>query len=977
VRVDYYKLYRFAWSSMFVRQNPYLRVVYFCFFYIFSGTIAAGQSKDTLTIGSINGKVKDSIYNFMLTSATIAVYKDRDSSLLQYTLPNNFGEFNVPNLPVNTPLRLIITHVGYKDLVREFTILVEKKELAMGMLYLYQLARDSSGNMLEKVVVTAIAPMRMKGDTLEFNADAFKMDPNATTEDLMRRLPGIVIWGDGDITFNGKKIQQVLVDGKPFMGTNDITVATQNLPKHVIDKVQIYQQSDKKNPLDSTMYANLKLKEDKKMGYFGKVSAGSGASPASISTNKRYTADGMLSGFNKKWQIAAVAAANNINKIAGNVDALLKNSSFKGEGTNLEYQSDFNMRGVNKPIMGGVRLQSDFIADVQHRKNSRLNADYFINHNNKQVINTNLEKNFITADTILSRESNSTSYDRNDDQRASIQYTRNTEVYSINVSASGAINENRNKNESNSAQEKTGIGIINKNSSVNENNSTSKNMQAGFSFTRQGPYSDEDKKRIPSEFIVGYAINAGDNTGKSKSQSNYEFANEPQRNRNVSRIYDKHNSNSVEHAFTISYPRLKELIFGRRRFGGINIELSARYKLYQNNNNDEVLDLDTNNHVYILNIELTYNSMETVRDFTPKLHLSKEFYKVLTNRYNKYVSIHINAVQQYYNYDNSSTRAIQNIGYSYQKFIPDASVEYSNHQYGQYEVRYSFGYNSKAHYPAVWQMAPVADAANPLYLPKVNKNLKPAYLQDINIKYSFTTRTPKNPWNIDAGISLGKVTDNIVDSTLYDEGGGKTVYMINIEGYKYLNGSVNIRKALAVNKANTFEPGVHYDYNLSNDPRYIDSKLNISMNRSHGVGLYVNYRCKDIVQAKLEQGLNYNNAGQRGFNNSRFKSNYRYTRAIATLQFPKNLVWSSNITYNRNVADGTDAIRFTIWNTNLTYRFLKGNQAELKFSALDLLRQNKGITNTVYGNVQNFGYTNVLQQYFMCTLAYYPRKFGK
>jgi hypothetical protein len=131
------------------------------------------------------------------------------------------------------------------------------------------------------------------------------------------------------------------------------------------------------------------------------------------------------------------------------------------------------------------------------------------------------------------------------------------------------------------------------------------------------------------------------------------------------------------------------------------------------------------------------------------------------------------------------------------------------------------------------------------------------------------------------------------------------------------------------------------------------------------------------VQAKLEQSLYYNNAEQRGFNNNRFKSNSRYTRAIATLQFPRNLVWSSNITYNRNVADGTDAINFSIWNASLTYRFLKGNQGEVKFSALDLLRQNKGITNNVSGNVQNFGYTNVLQQYFMCTLAYYPRKFGK
>jgi len=960
-------------------MRSYIRVVCFYFICMLSATIAAGQSKDSLTAGSINGKVKDSAYNFMLTSATIAVYKDSDSSLLQYTLPNNFGEFTVPKLPLNTLLRLIVTHVGYKDLVKKFTIPANKKEVSIGTLYLYQLRLDSSGKLLDEVVVKAVAPMRMKGDTLEFNAEAFKMDPNATTEDLMRRLPGIVIWSDGDITFNGKKIQQVLVDGKPFMGTSDITVATQNLPKNVLDKVQIYQQRDPKNPLDSTLFANLKLKEDKKMGYFGKVSAGSGASPAAVSTDKRYAADGMLSGFNKKLQITTVAAANNINKVAGDIDALLRNSSFKGEGANLEYQSDFNMRGVNKPIMAGIRLQNDFKADVQNRNISRLNADYFINQNNSSVINTNQEKNFIKADTILSRQSNSTAYNRSSNQHANVRFSRERETYSFTISAAGSLTDEESKNESSSTQERTGLGIISKNSSVSESNSTAKNMQASFSFTKHEPFTHiiANKGRIPAGFSIKYNFWADEHTGSSQSQNNYEFTNEPQRNLQVSRIYVQHNSSTAAHNFNVSYPQLKELIFGRRSVGGISMELSATYNLYYYNNNDEVRDLDTNLHSYISNTGLTYNRKETVGDLTPRLHLSKIFYKSLTNRYNKYILINVNVAQQYYKEDSRSTQAIQNLGYRYQKFIPDASVVYSNHQYGEYEVKYSLDYNSKVSYPAIAQMAPLADVANPLYLPKGNRGLKPQYHQDVNFNYTFTTRTPKNPWNIDAGIALGKITDNMVDSTLYDDAGGKRVYMINIEGYKYGNGNINIRKALAVNKANTFELGAYYYYNLSNDPRYIDSKLNVSINKSQGGNFNVSYRHNDLIQAKLEQGLYYNNAAQRGFNNSRFKSNNRYTSAIATLQFPKDLLWSSNITYNQNVIDGSDAIHFSIWNASLTYRFLKGNQGEVKFSALDLLRQNKGITNTVNGNVQTFGYTNVLQQYFMLTLAYYPRKFGK
>ncbi|MFV0604983.1 MAG: hypothetical protein ACK5NK_03985 [Niabella sp.] len=156
---------------------------------------------------------------------------------------------------------------------------------------------------METVVVQSIPPVRMNGDKLEFNAGAFKMDVNATGEDWMRILPGLTIWGDGEITFNGKKIQSLLVDGKPFMG-GETTVATQNLPKDALDKLQIYQQRNEKHPLDSTMFVNLKLKEDKKMGYFGKFGVGYGFTPHPIEgSGRRYAADGMLSGFNKKLQL--------------------------------------------------------------------------------------------------------------------------------------------------------------------------------------------------------------------------------------------------------------------------------------------------------------------------------------------------------------------------------------------------------------------------------------------------------------------------------------------------------------------------------------------------------------------------------------------------------------------------------------------------------------------------------------------------
>ena len=91
----------------------------------------------------------------------------------------------------------------------------------------------------------------------------------------------------------------------------------------------------------------------------------------------------------------------------------------------------------------------------------------------------------------------------------------------------------------------------------------------------------------------------------------------------------------------------------------------------------------------------------------------------------------------------------------------------------------------------------------------------------------------------------------------------------------------------------------------------------------------------------------------------------------------KKFTLSSNISFNSSKSNSAASINFAIWNASAVYRFLKGNNAEFKFSAMDLLHQNTNIIN--YGGANSFtlGTQNVLQQYFMATFSYYPRQFGK
>jgi hypothetical protein len=97
---------------------------------------------------------------------------------------------------------------------------------------------------------------------LEFNAKAFKLNRNAVVEDLMRKLSGITMWGDGVITVNGKKVSHVFVDGKIFFG-GDARIATQNLPKDAVDKIKVYNdKAEQKSPLDTILDVNIKLKKE-------------------------------------------------------------------------------------------------------------------------------------------------------------------------------------------------------------------------------------------------------------------------------------------------------------------------------------------------------------------------------------------------------------------------------------------------------------------------------------------------------------------------------------------------------------------------------------------------------------------------------------------------------------------------------------------------------------------------------------------
>ena len=258
--------------------------------------------------GSVTGTLQDSATATALYDATVSIIKAQDSSLVSFTLSNSSGYFEIKNLEADQYV-LLVSYQGFQSLKKPFAITVQQPHISLGKVLMQQ-----SFTTMDEVVVTDRVPVKVRGDTLAFNADAFKVNkPNATVEDLLKKLPGMQVEKDGTVKAQGENVQKVYVDGKEFFG-NDPKLATKNLSADMIAEVELYDdmsEQAKFNGIDDgsrTKAINLKLKKDKKRGVFGQVGAGYG-------TDERYSASARANFFKGATQVGVFANANNTNRV--------------------------------------------------------------------------------------------------------------------------------------------------------------------------------------------------------------------------------------------------------------------------------------------------------------------------------------------------------------------------------------------------------------------------------------------------------------------------------------------------------------------------------------------------------------------------------------------------------------------------------------------------------------------------------------
>jgi hypothetical protein len=890
---------------------------------------------------TIEGTVMDSTIKKPLNYATISLANAKDSSLISFTRANDAGFFQIKNVPAGKYL-ISISYVGY-----QFTWLAVKagttQVLSLGNIYLQNTATMSA------VTVTARRPpVVINGDSIEFNSENFKTQPNAVVEDMLKKMPGIEVDKSGGITVNGKSVSKVYVNGKEFF-TGDPKMATRNLAADAVDKIQIY---DKKS--DQAMFTgiddgneetaiNIKTKKDRKQSTFGKVGSGFG-------TPGRFDGQGNVNRINNDEQYSVIATANNVNKQNFSMGDIANFSAGGGGrgggGITINFSggdggTDANSRGIAETYSLGGNY-SNLLNDKKMDFNANANGSDVSRYNTSNSFTQNL-----IPGNNFNRTSNSVSDSRNQQQRFNATIDNKvSETFSYKFTPSVSVQHNTSNSESSTStflpDGTPTNGTLTKASSVSDATNIANTLLLRKRFAKKG-------RTISSTITQGYNESLA-NGSQFTDQLFYNFGvltkdsilDQQNKRKNLSQSY----SANIVYTEPISKKSLLE------------------FNVYLNKNNSstsrKVFDRNLGNNQYdLLNNRLTneFSSEYTYAGGGMNYRLNQKKYNFSTG---------FSLQDAMLNGINTSVNT--KIKQEFKDVLPSATFQYNFSQ----TQNFNFNYRTSTNQPSLTQLQPVLDQSNINNQVIGNPNLKRTYNHNINLRF-FSTKILAQR-NFFALLNAQVANNSIVnyDSILPTR---QTLSKpVNVNGVYRINGSVNY--GFGVKKLySRFNFGLNGGYN--NNVNYVNGTLNTTIIKSIGPSFNYTYSLDEIMDLNISARHNYNITK----NQVNTALNTNYVSRIYTADLTNYLPWgfvlnqSMNYTINEGRAPGFNTA-VPIWNASLSKFFLKNKRAELKLSAFDLLNKNIGISRNVTQNQIVDQSYNVINQYFLIGFTYSLQKSG-
>ena len=894
----------------------------------------------------IKGAVYDINTQKPLESAMVYFSNVKDSTIVEYTTTDKNGIFTINTKKYDKPVFLKINYMGYQTYSEKQSKLLGNKDF--GKLYLAQ-----NETALNEVIIKSDAPpVKIKKDTLEFNASSYKVRPDANVETLLKQLPGVEVDSDGKVTANGKEVTQFLVNGKSFFG-KDGAIALKNLPADIINKVQVSDFKTKKEELSKQESSsdnssiNFTIDEKKNKGFFGKIMGGYG-------TDDRYENSFILNYFNNKQKISLLASANNINSTGFSMDEVFDNMG-GGRNSRQNTRSTATGKGITVSNLVGFNYSDEWMKDLN--STAGYNFSNTINKNETK----SYQANFLPAGTIFT-DANSKTRNENTGNKANFEFE-----YKIDPSMRLVVTPVINQSRTNSASESYSISKDETGVSLNETIATSykENSSADFTNTINFNKSFERKARNLS-FVFSNTNSNSDSDAINNSLTDYKTGNRPD---------EKRDQNGISSNTTDSYS--VEIEYTEPITDSLRIRIGTEMGWNSEVNDAKTFDFDDATQSYsILNNSQTNYISSNQKSITPKAGLTFEKSNFTFN-FNSRTSI--------FEYDNHSLYLNKSTDLDQKYILP----------YGNTQVRYKFDkskfitfrYSYSSSLPSATQLMPVANLSNPLNTVLGNPELNPNKVNSVNINFrnfDVRTRSGYNVYLTGDFYNSAVVSSSIYeyDITLDPDGnpvrttnGKKTTTYKNVTGtYKTAMGG-NWGQSIK-RDAHVLRYGLRLNGSFSLDKGYTNTVLYSAKSLGLSPSIYFSYDYGELFTLSPSYGLSYNESS---YSNSSISASSNVVHRLnlqTTNYWPKNWIFGNDFGYNYNSNISGDAKKdFYLWNTSLSYGFFD-KKMTLKVKVYDVLNQNQSVARTISATTIRDEENTVLKRYTMFSLTYKVGSFG-
>ena len=891
---------------------------------------ASGQS------GNIIGKITDSSGKKKLSLTTITIFKAKDTSIITYRLSDDAGVFKIPGLPFDMPLRLMATYSGYEAYRKDFMLTTKDPTLNFG-----NIKMSGTLKQLDEVIVYAERPpVIIKKDTIEFNASAFKTLPTALLEDLLKKLPGIQVDENGDITVNGQKVNRILVDGKRFFG-DDPKMATRNLPSNMVDKVQVMDDKDEiaqnndGNLSRIGKVINLTLKKNIKKALFGKLYAGGG-------TTDRYEVGGIINTFRDTFQISAMAYRNNINRAGFNIQDVISLGGFnRGSQITTMSASSNGTFSLNNISFGGgnngISTSTGAGINLNHSPTKKLNVygQYFYGGSSTTDFNQQNTQRFfgdtlLIGQTILNSNASANSHIVNaggnwNDSLTNINFYGGF-VYATNqlkAISAGSILNNKFGPASNS------LGGSNTNGSSNTFN---------YNINISHRFAGKKAKTISFNHNLSYTQNPIENI--NESVNNYLF---PSVSTLVVQQMRATNSPNTTANFGINFsnalsPKLTLRI--NQRFEYLNqAQLVGIYSKHAATGFYDSLNVLASNDLRREQVRWNNNFSFGYRVKKVQINLGASLYEQwISNQYTKGSSSELH-------YSN----LLLSTGFNWNRINVNLST------------------NASA--PSINYLNPVTDNSNPFYIVNGNPNLRQSKQTILNASGTIVNVKKNMSYNISLNASVEN--DAVIQSLEVNSSGAQVTTPINLDNLQRLNTRLGVNKQFKKNPRFSSSIDLSFVGQFSNSPLMFNNVL--SRTNSYLVMPIVRFTFNwhDVVEFNPTANVSFR---KNTFTSPQFSSTdytIQYLSGEFIVRLPKRFVWETNLTYRyfSNLAPGIPKTN-VYWNAALTFLMFKEDKGQLKLAVYDILNSNNNSSRLVNGNLIVDSQSLVLQQYFMLTYSY-------